>query len=44
MINLDDYNLEDISVKCITTKKSKKVEKDIPQQTNLITQFCMLEE
>lgn len=43
-INLDDYNIEDISVKCITTKKSKKVEKDIPQQTNLITQFCMLEE
>ena len=42
-INLDDHQIQDISVSCITKQKTKIVEPDI-QQTNLITQFCMLDE
>jgi superfamily II DNA or RNA helicase len=41
-INLDECALKDISMKCITTKKQKKI--DEPEPSNLITQFCMLDE
>ena len=42
-INLDDHDIKDISVSCITKQKTKTIEPEI-QQTNLITQFCMLED